>query len=101
MMVTADSLDRIVSRAMDEIAPILSAPLPDGGESASRLFGKGGLLDSLSLIHLIVSIEEGVANEFGVSVSLTDPDSLSEAKSPFKDLESLKRFVADKINDKR
>ena len=45
--------------------------------SATRLFGDGGVLDSLALLALVVAMERAIEDEFGIGVSLADERALS------------------------
>lgn len=60
----------------------------------TRLYGRGSDLDSLGLVHLIVDVEEKVAERYGLAVTLTDEKALSQEHSPFRTADSLATFVA-------
>ena len=49
----------------------------------SNLIGQDGLLDSLGLVNLILLVEERIADELGVSVTLADEKAMSQRSSPF------------------
>jgi acyl carrier protein len=61
---------------------------------ATVLFGKGGQLDSLALVTLIIEVEEKVADELGVSIVLADERALSQKNSPFLTLQTLTQYVS-------
>lgn len=58
------------------------------------LFGDSGQLDSMSLVTLIIDIEEALA-EAGYNVILTAERAMSRARSPFKDVPSLVAYIED------
>ena len=60
----------------------------------SVLVGDGGVLDSLSLITLLVSVEDNIAARTGTRVSLIGDPNLSEERGKFHTLGSLAGFVA-------
>ena len=57
------------------------------------LFGKEGRLDSLSLVNLIVIIEEKVEDELGESIVIANEKALSQANSPFSTVKSMINFI--------
>jgi acyl carrier protein len=62
-------------------------------QPATILFGKGGQLDSLALVTLIIEVEEKVADELGVPIVLADERALSQKNSPFLTLQTLTQYV--------
>ena len=59
----------------------------------TRLFGTDAELDSLSLVSLIVDVEAAVSSASGHDVSLTDDRAMSQATSPFSDVETLSTYI--------
>ena len=57
------------------------------------LLGRKSKLDSLSLVTLIVDIEQRLGDELGVEISLTDEKAMSETRSPFRDVKSLIDYI--------
>ena len=69
----------------------------------AALFGHSGALDSLSLVNLIVLIEQTVEDTLGIAVSLADEKALSMKRSPFATvgtvIDYLQRLIQEKSND--
>ena len=63
------------------------------GPLTGEQFGPDALLDSLSLVSLIVDVESGVSDRFGQSVSLTDDEAMGQAVSPFASVSALTDYV--------
>ncbi len=59
----------------------------------TRLLGRESKLDSLSLVNLIVDIEQRFAEELGVEVLLTDEKAMSQKRSHFRDVKSLVDYI--------
>ena len=57
------------------------------------LFGKGGKLDSLGLVHLIVATEEKIEDEFEIAITIADEKAISQRRGPFKTIGSLADYV--------
>ena len=68
-------------------------------ENDAIIFGNGGLLNSLSLVRLIVDIEGAVYDSKEKVIILTDDKTLSMKKSPFRTVASLTDLVQSKIDD--
>jgi acyl carrier protein len=90
------TLDKVAAIAM--VTSLLSE-LDRGGKPLpaltpeSRLIGRDGLLDSIQLVTLIVSIEERVADDLGVPVTLVDEKAVSAKSSPFRSIDALADHV--------
>ena len=57
--------------------------------------GPDAQLDSLALINLLVSIEEKIASDLGVTLAILGGDPLPENPSPLKNLNSLIDFLTE------
>ena len=64
----------------------------------TRLFGGGAPLDSLSLVSLIVEIEEKIEDNFGISLILADEKAMSRRTSPFSKISYLVDYIEELIN---
>lgn len=58
------------------------------------LLGRGGILDSIGLVTVIVSIEQRIEDEFGRHVTLADERAFSQRSSPFRTVGSLADYAA-------
>lgn len=63
----------------------------------TRLFGQGGLLDSLALVSLVVAVEQGVEEKFGARVELADDKALSQKNSPYRTVGTLADYAFGQI----
>jgi hypothetical protein len=57
------------------------------------LFGADAPLDSLSLVSVIVDVEQAVSDAAGAEISLTDDRAMSQEVSPFTDVDALTSYV--------
>ena len=69
----------------------------------SVLFGKGGGLDSLGLVNLIIAIEQNIEDEFDVNIAINNERAMSQKNSPFRTVGSLADYIEmifeEKLND--
>jgi acyl carrier protein len=59
----------------------------------TRLFGADAVLDSLSLVSVIIDVESAVSEQAGHEISLTDDRAMSQEISPFSDVKSLTSYI--------
>jgi acyl carrier protein len=65
------------------------------------LAGDGGRLDSLGLVNLILALETGVAEHFGVQISLSDERAMTQENSPFRNAQVLAEYIGRLIEENR
>jgi acyl carrier protein len=64
------------------------------------LFGQGSGIDSLSLVQIIIALEQLVGEEFGEIIIIADDKAFSQKHSPFKSVDKLKNYLYIKLNRK-
>jgi acyl carrier protein len=65
--------------------------LPKGLDT--KLFGKGGELDSLGLVNFIIIVEQMIEDEFEINITIADNKAMSQKKSPFLTINSLVDYL--------
>lgn len=63
------------------------------------LMGDGSALDSLTLVNLIVAVEDQIAEKTGKMVTLVDEDIFSAENYPLNTVGSLIELVNSKLSD--
>jgi acyl carrier protein len=88
-----EKIEKIINNCIYEIAKKNNIPelLNPGEETA--LYGFNGKLDSLSLVHLSVKIEEELEDILEIEISLVDDKAMSQSRSPFKSVGSLRNYI--------
>ena len=59
----------------------------------TTLFGPDAALDSFELVRVILSVEQGLDEEFGVPVTLADEKAMSQRSSPFRNVQTLADYI--------
>jgi len=67
----------------------------------TRLFGEGGLLDSMALVSLVIAVEQAVEEKYGTPVALADEKALSQRSSPYRTVGTLAEYAARELAAKR
>jgi acyl carrier protein len=63
------------------------------------LFGGDDGIDSLSLVRLVVDIEQRIQEETGKKVSLADERAMSAKRSPYRSVGALTDFIIEGLGE--
>ena len=88
-----EKIENIVINAVIEIGKDKENSNLVSANKSTRLYGRDGNLDSLSLIRLAISIEENLSDELDLEVSIVDDKAMSQTRSPFRDVQSLIDYI--------
>ena len=97
MMNTQQQVISAIYRAIDDVNMQLAPANQLKKEPQTVLFGRHAGLDSLGLVNLIVELERHIERDLGKSVSLTDPDLLTAAESPFSTVQTLAHHIVSRL----
>jgi D-alanine--poly(phosphoribitol) ligase subunit 2 len=92
-------IDKIINDSIKELNQTLMDKIPIEEGEGVCLYGNGGLLDSLSLVNLIVTIEGAIEEKTGISLILANDKALSQKHSPFSTMGTLKKYVLELFNN--
>jgi acyl carrier protein len=95
-----EQVDQVLFAAIGEINEQLPPGQTIAAEKSTMLFGKDGVLDSLTLVNLIVAAEQKVQETLGISITLADERAMSQKNSPFKSVESLAQYIVMLVKEK-
>jgi acyl carrier protein len=87
----------LIYPVIDELRSDFKADLPK--EPGTPLLSEGTVLDSLSLVALLVCVEERIESETGHKLRLVNEKALSPSASPFRTLGSLADFVYELLDE--
>ena len=63
----------------------------------TALFGSNSNIDSLSLVSVIVDLEETLSSNYNLDISLTDDRAMTREISPFNNVASLVDYIEEII----
>jgi acyl carrier protein len=61
------------------------------------LYGENSQLSSMSLVELIVVVEQRIEDDFGVLLILADEHALERANSPFRSVAVLADYIEERL----
>lgn len=92
---------RIVSLildCLDSLPGITPVPKVDHND-ALALLGPGSTLDSMGLVTLIVDVEQRLADEYDLRVTLASENAMSRRQSPFRTVGSFADYIAELVGN--
>jgi acyl carrier protein len=90
---SAERIRAILIEAVDEVNLQLPKEKKLRKADETTLTGEGTVLDSLTLMSLLVSVEEKVASESGLELSLADEAANATDATPLETLGTLRQFI--------
>jgi acyl carrier protein len=65
----------------------------------SPLYGRGGNIDSFTLVRIVAEIEDRVNGEFLKNITLADEKAMSQKISPFRSVRALTEYISALLNE--
>jgi hypothetical protein len=93
-MADKEVIQGLVFEAIDGLNRTLPADERLEKRADLSLFAKGGKLDSLGIVDLLMIVEQCLADKMGVTVSLLSDQTASDGANPFATVASLVDYVA-------
>jgi acyl carrier protein len=96
---TRDQIAESVLAAIDNLNPQLPDDRQVERSLTARLFGREAPLDSLGLVNLIVAVEEQLADDLDLSITLANEKAMSRKTSPFRSVDVLIDFICEMLTE--
>ena len=90
---------KLINSCVRETAVDRDVQIPSDFGPETPLFGRNGVFDSMGLVSLVVAVEEAIADELGVEITLADQRAMSEKKSPFLSVRTLAEYATRLIDE--
>ena len=92
-MITKESIQVVILNALNNINEERGPDEKLKIDLDTRLFGTDAVLDSLSLVSVIVDVETAVSERVGREICLTDDRAINQETSPFSNVNTLTAYV--------
>ena len=89
----------LISQSVMEINEVMEKKIPVELKDLCPLFGGEGMMDSVSLVSLIVNVEQRIEDELGVSIILASEKAMSRRNSPFLSVGVLAEFCEELVKE--
>jgi acyl carrier protein len=93
-----DQLVDVIIKNVRGLDPPGLAARPGGLDDQTVLLGDDGLLDSLGLVTLLVDVEQAIAEETGIEITLGDDRAVSARSSPFRTVGTLAEYTLELVD---
>lgn len=90
-------IESIVFETLRRLGEDFAIPSLQESTLTTPLFGEGGVLDSMALVHLIADIEEAINERLGKPLILADERAMSARNSPFRTPETLIAAIHERL----
>lgn len=88
-----------IYRAIDDVNMQLTAEERLDKTPETLLLADGGKLDSLTVVNLVVMVEEMIEDEFGVMINIADQDVGALGHNPFRSVGTLTDYIAERLDE--
>ena len=92
-----EKVSELVKEAVTDLNDELQYDSLNAPSDDTAIFGDEDGIDSLSLVRLVVDIEQRVQESLDKQVSLTDEKAMSARRSPYRSVGSLVDFVLEQM----
>jgi len=65
----------------------------------TSLFGEEAVLDSLTLVSLIVDLETTISDQFKITINLTDEKAMERSPVPFTNISNLSNYIKELLSE--
>ena len=93
-----EKIEKLIVEAVLELNKDIKKSELHSPNKETKLYGGNATLDSLSLVGLIVDVEERISDELDMDIVLADERAMSRTSSPFRTVETLANYIEALIN---
>lgn len=93
-----EELTTLIIDATRELGTEQGIEISQALDADTRLFGEGGLLDSMALVSLVIAVEQAVEEKYDTTVALADEKALSQRSSPYRTIGTLAAYAAQELS---
>ena len=97
-MIQPDEVETLIFDALNNLNEELSEGQQIEVSADTVLFGLNAELDSLSLVSVVVDIENSLSN-IGLDISLTDEQAMNQDIPPFSSVQTLTKYILEMGNE--
>lgn len=91
----------IVLKTVDDLNSTLDYKLPISEGENCPLYNNGIALDSISLVTLIVNVEQSIEDQFNVPIILANEKAMSRRNSPFLTVGTLTDYTLELMQESK
>ncbi len=97
--VTRTELVALIVAATDDVLDTIGDEARAPLDETTRLFGEGGVLDSMGLVTLVIDVEQRLNSRYALTLRLADERAMSRRSSPFRRIDTLADYILTLISE--
>ena len=94
-----EKIEKIIINSLIELNEELEGNPLGKPTKETKLYGGGGVLDSLALVSFITDLEERISDEFDEDIVLADEKAMSQRTSPFQSVSRLTDYILSLVDE--
>ncbi len=95
MTIASLEIQNHILLALKQLGDDLDIDVLKSAHAETALIGRRSDIDSITLVSIIVDVEERLADELNINVILADERAMSQRSSPFRSVQSLTNYVVE------
>jgi acyl carrier protein len=96
-----DSLLQCIKEGLEEVNTTREEKIPTDALEELRFYGDGGVFDSMQLVSFLMVVEEKMADQLGIVLSIVSEKAVSRKVSPFSNVSTLVDYLLEEIGEAR
>jgi hypothetical protein len=94
-----ESLLKCIKDSLDEVNTMREEAIPTDAFDEVHLYGDTGVFDSMQLVSFLTVVEEKIADELGINVTIVSERAVSRKISPFSNVSTLVDYLLEEIGE--
>jgi acyl carrier protein len=94
-----ESLLRCIRDGLEEINSTRDEKISTDALDQLHFYGDGGMFDSMQLINFLMVVEEKLADQLGVAITIVSEKAVSRKVSPFANVSTLLDYLLEELGD--
>lgn len=92
-----ESLLQCIKDSLDEVNSMREEAIPTDAPDTVLLYGASGVFDSMQLVSFLTVVEEKIADQLGISITIVSEKAVSMKVSPFSNVETLVSYLLEEV----
>lgn len=101
MTISSEQAETLVRNAIVALNNELSEGERFTATPSTVLFGIGAVIDSLSLVSLVVDIETALSEQYDLDIALADEEATARTVLPFSTVQALQDYILERADESR
>jgi hypothetical protein len=90
-----ESLLDCIKQGIEEINITREQKIPIEELDSIRIYGEGGVFDSMQLVNFLMVVEEKMSDQMGLAMTIVSEKAISRKVSPFSTVSALLEYLVE------